>query len=69
MVGQWTNFFHAGAQAWTIPGYMVWFAIAYAGIGSIVVGLVGWPLVSKNFHQQRFEADFGFGLIRVRKKR
>lgn len=58
--------FMLGAQDWTIPGYMVWFAIAYAGIGSIVVGLVGWPLVSKNFYRQRFEADFRFGLIRVR---
>jgi putative ATP-binding cassette transporter len=50
----------------TIPGYMVWFAVAYAGIGSAVVGWVGWPLVDKNFHRQRFEADFRFGLIRVR---
>lgn len=58
--------FMLGAREWTIPGYMVWFAIGYAGIGSIVVGLVGWPLVAKNFHQQRFEADFRFGLIRVR---
>ncbi len=45
---------------------MVWFAIAYAGVGSRVVGWVGWPLVSKNYFRQRFEADFRFGLIRVR---
>ena len=50
----------------TIPGYMVWFAIAYAGLGSVIVGWVGWPLVSKNYFRQRFEADFRFGLIRVR---
>ncbi|MNK23241.1 Vitamin B12 transport ATP-binding protein BacA [compost metagenome] len=50
----------------TIPGYMVWFAIAYAGVGSLIVGWVGWPLVSKNYFRQRFEADFRFGLIRVR---
>jgi len=58
--------FMLGAHAWTIPGYMVWFAIAYAGIGSLIVGWVGWPLIRKNFYQQRFEADFRFGLIRVR---
>lgn len=50
----------------TIPGYMVWFAIAYAGLGSLLVGWVGWPLVRRNYYQQRFEADFRFGLIRVR---
>lgn len=55
-----------GSHEITIPGYMVWFAIAYAGIGSVVVGWVGWPLVGKNYYQQRFEADFRFGLIRVR---
>lgn len=55
-----------GSHAITIPGYMVWFAIVYAGIGSLVVGWVGWPLVGKNYYQQRFEADFRFGLIRVR---
>ena len=58
--------FLLGAQEITISGYMVWFAIAYAGIGSAIVGLVGWPLIGKNFYQQRFEADFRFGLIRVR---
>lgn len=58
--------FLLGAQEITVPGYMVWFAIAYAGIGSAIVGLVGWPLIGKNFYQQRFEADFRFGLIRVR---
>lgn len=58
--------FMFGAQEMTVPGYMVWFAIAYAGIGSLVVGWVGWPLIGRNFYQQRFEADFRFGLIRVR---
>lgn len=58
--------FMLASQEITIPGYMVWFAIAYAGIGSVIVGLVGWPLVSKNYLRQRFEADFRFGLIRVR---
>lgn len=51
---------------WTIDGYMLWFAIVYAGLGSVLVWLVGRPLVAQNFRQQSFEADFRFGLIRIR---
>lgn len=53
-------------REWTIPGYMVWFALAYAGLGSLLVAWIGKPLVGQNFNQQRFEADFRFGLIRIR---
>lgn len=59
------SFAFAGGR-FTIPAYMVWFAIAYAGIGSGLVWLVGKPLVRQNFNQQRFEANFRFGLIRIR---
>ncbi len=58
--------FMLGAQQWTIPGYMVWFAIAYAGIGSAMVWWIGKPLVLQSFNQQRYEADFRFGLVRIR---
>jgi vitamin B12/bleomycin/antimicrobial peptide transport system ATP-binding/permease protein len=58
--------FMLGSREWTIPGYMVWFAIAYAGLGSILVAWIGKPLVHQNFEQQRFEADFRFGLVRIR---
>jgi vitamin B12/bleomycin/antimicrobial peptide transport system ATP-binding/permease protein len=58
--------FMLGAHAVTIPGYMVWFAIAYAGIGSVLVWRIGKPLVRQNFEQQRYEADFRFGLVRIR---
>jgi putative ATP-binding cassette transporter len=53
-------------QEWRMPGYMVWFAIGYAGIGSLLVAFIGKPLVKQNVDQQRFEADFRFGLIRLR---
>jgi putative ATP-binding cassette transporter len=49
-----------------IPGYLVWAALLYAVVGTTLTHLVGWPLVSLNFRQQRFEADFRFNLIRVR---
>jgi putative ATP-binding cassette transporter len=45
---------------------MVWFVIAYAAIGSGVVWWIGRPLVGLSFNQERFEANFRFGLIRVR---
>jgi vitamin B12/bleomycin/antimicrobial peptide transport system ATP-binding/permease protein len=59
------SFVFDGRQ-WTIPGYMVWFALGYAAIGSALVWRVGRPLVPQNFTRQRFEADFRFGLIRIR---
>jgi len=55
-----------GAHAVTIPGYMVWFAIAYAAAGSALVWWIGKPLVLLNFNQQHYEADFRFGLARIR---
>ncbi|MDN7478171.1 ABC transporter ATP-binding protein/permease [Burkholderia multivorans] len=55
-----------GATPVSIPGYMVWAAALYAVIGSLVIQKVGRPLVSINYQQQRVEADFRFGLIRVR---
>jgi putative ATP-binding cassette transporter len=53
-------------RQWAVPGYMVWFAIAYAAIGSLLVWITGKPLIHQNFNQQRFEANFRFGLIRIR---
>ncbi len=58
--------FQMNHQTWTIQGYMVWFAIGYAAIGSLLVSFIGKSLVKQNFEQQRFEADFRFGLIRLR---
>lgn len=50
----------------TIPGYMVWVAIIYALFGTVLTILIGRKLVGLNFMQQRYEADFRFGLVRVR---
>ena len=50
----------------TIPGYMVWVAIIYAAVGTWLTHLVGRPLAFLNFQQQRVEADFRFGLVRLR---
>jgi putative ATP-binding cassette transporter len=50
----------------TIPGYMVWFALIYAVGGTWLTFKIGRPLVSLNFAQQRFEADFRFSMMRLR---
>ncbi|WDZ96170.1 ABC transporter ATP-binding protein/permease [Herbaspirillum sp. WKF16] len=58
--------FPALGRDWNIPGYMVWFVIAYALVGSGIVWRIGRPLVGLSFNQERFEANYRFGLIRVR---
>jgi vitamin B12/bleomycin/antimicrobial peptide transport system ATP-binding/permease protein len=57
---------HLFGTRFAIPGYLVWAALFYAVVGTTLTHLVGWPLVSLNFRQQRFEADFRFNLVRVR---
>jgi putative ATP-binding cassette transporter len=54
------------APGWTLPGYMVWVAVAYAGLGSWAVRRLGAPLVPTNARQQQVEADFRYGLVQVR---
>jgi len=49
-----------------IPAYMVWASLLYASIGSWLTHKIGRKLVDLNFNQQRFEANFRYGLVRVR---
>ncbi len=49
-----------------IPGYMMWVAVIYAGIGSWLTYKIGRPLVRVNFELQRYNADFRYRMIRVR---
>ena len=51
---------------WRIPGYLVWCALLYAVLGTVLAHLIGRPLIELNFLQQRYEADFRFNLVRVR---
>src|SRR4051812_33316133 len=53
-------------EAWNIPGYLVWAALGYAAVGTVLTHLIGRPLIALNFNQQRYEADFRFNLVRVR---
>ena len=58
--------FHFQGSEYTIPGFMVWMAVAYCVIGSVITHYIGRPLIKLNFRQQRFEADYRHHLIRVR---
>lgn len=49
-----------------LPGYMLWFSLIYSVIGTILAHKVGQRLISLNFDQQRYEADFRFSMTRVR---
>ncbi|HET9958631.1 MAG TPA: ABC transporter ATP-binding protein/permease [Polyangiaceae bacterium] len=52
---------------WSISKELVAFLVFYAAFGSAMTfGLFGKPLIGLNFQQLRREADFRFGLIRVR---
>lgn len=55
-----------GTQGITINGYMMWVALIYAVVGSVLTHKVGAALTNLNFNQQRYEANFRFNLIRVR---
>ena len=57
---------HLFGSNFVIPGYLVWAALVYAVLGTILTHRIGWPLIPLNFQQQRFEADFRFNLVRTR---
>ncbi|MGD0635502.1 MAG: ABC transporter ATP-binding protein/permease [Beijerinckiaceae bacterium] len=49
-----------------IPGFLLWFAIIYAAVGTGATGLIGRPLARLAFARQHYEANFRFGLARLR---
>jgi putative ATP-binding cassette transporter len=58
--------FTLGGSSYTIPGYMVWAAVAYCLLGSVLAHYIGRPLIKLNFLQQRYEANLRHHLVRVR---
>ena len=59
------SFAVAGVQV-QLPGHMVWLAMLYALIGSLIIEGIGRGLVPVDYQQQRREADFRYLLVRVR---
>src|SRR5688500_12553071 len=56
------------AELWgiSIPGYLVWTALIYATVGTLLTHYIGRKLVGLDFNRQRVEADFRFSLVRLR---
>lgn len=58
--------FDFNGGSYTIPGFMVWMAVLYCAVGSVLAHYIGRPQIKLNFQQQRVEADFRVHLVRVR---
>ncbi|MEJ1130083.1 ABC transporter ATP-binding protein/permease [Variovorax sp. CCNWLW225] len=58
--------FTLGGHEFTVPGLMVWVAVIYCTVGTVITHFIGRPLIGLNFQQQRLEADFRHHLVRVR---
>jgi vitamin B12/bleomycin/antimicrobial peptide transport system ATP-binding/permease protein len=56
-----------GRVLWRISGYLVLFLVVYATVVTMLTyGVFGGKMVSLYYQQRRKEADFRFGLVRVR---
>ena len=55
-----------GSALLRVPGYMVWVALLYAGLGSWITQRLGHPLVRIGVERQKVEADFRYALVQVR---
>ncbi len=56
-----------GRVLWSISGYLVLLIIVYATIGTLITfGVFSGKMISLHFNQRRREADFRFGLVRIR---
>ena len=60
--------FHVRGNSFTIPGYMVWAALFYAGAASLVSWRVGRPLIRLNAERYAREADFRFALVHANER-
>jgi putative ATP-binding cassette transporter len=58
--------FTLGGSSYNIPGFMVWMALLYCVVGSVITHYIGRPQIRLNFMQQRYEADFRHHMVRVR---
>jgi vitamin B12/bleomycin/antimicrobial peptide transport system ATP-binding/permease protein len=56
--------FVVGGHSFSVPGYMVWCALAFALAGSWLSWRVGRPLIQLNYDRYSYEADLRFALVR-----
>ena len=60
--------FHYDGRSFAIPGYMVWAALAYAGVASGISWLLGRPLIRLNADHYAREADMRASLVRASRR-
>ncbi len=58
--------FTLAGRSFDIPGFMVWMALLYCVVGSVLTHYIGRALIGLNFEQQRREANYRHHLVRVR---
>jgi putative ATP-binding cassette transporter len=58
--------FSLAGSTYEIAGFMVWAAVAYCVVGTVITHYIGRPQIPLNFQQQRYEADFRHHMVRVR---
>jgi len=57
--------FRVGGVDYAVPGFMLWAAIAYALVGSLLSYFVGRNLIGRNADRYAREADLRFALVRI----
>ncbi len=57
--------FRIAGEDYPIPGFMLWAAILYAGLGSLLSYRVGHSLIARNAERYAREADLRFSLVRI----
>ena len=62
--GHWR--FDLGRGHFQVPGLMMWVAIVYALVATLLAHRVGRSLIPIQYDRQRFEADFRYSLVRFR---
>jgi len=55
-----------GGRIFSLPGYMTWACLLYSILGTWLTHKIGRPLIGLNYQQQLLEANFRFGLVRLR---
>jgi putative ATP-binding cassette transporter len=57
--------FRVGGVDYAVPGFMLWAAISYAVVGSLLSYFVGRSLIPRNADRYAREADLRFALVRI----
>jgi putative ATP-binding cassette transporter len=57
--------FRVGGVDYAVPGFMLWAALSYAVVGSLLSYFVGRSLIPRNAERYAREADLRFSLVRI----